>query len=79
MNILKKAIVSTSEVIRNYKASRDKAEELGKIFIFKNNHPDAVLLSIKEYERIAAIMEHIDRLEDKKVRTLMGSLTADND
>ncbi len=79
MNILKNAIVSTTEVVKNYKTSRDKAEELGKIFIFKNNQPDAVLLSIKEYEKIAAFMEYLNRLEDQKVEEIIGTITAAND
>jgi len=50
MNISTKAIVSNSEMIKNYKACREKAEILSKIFILKNNQPDAVLFSIAEYE-----------------------------
>jgi len=64
MNILTKAIASNSEMIKNYKACREKAENFGKIFVFKNNQPDAVLLSIKEYERLSAIIEYLESLEE---------------
>lgn len=74
MNILKEAIVSNSDMIKNYKASRDKAEILGKLFIFKNNQPDAVLLSIKEYERIAVLVEYLDNLDEQNIEKLMELL-----
>lgn len=35
MNISTKAIVSNSEMIKNYKGCRDKAEIFGKIFVLK--------------------------------------------
>ncbi len=47
MNISTKDIVSNSEIIKNYKACREKAEGAGKIFIFKNNKPDAVMVQEK--------------------------------
>jgi hypothetical protein len=52
-------------MIKNYKACREKAEDLGKIFILKNNQPDAVLFSIIEYERLSAIIEYLESLEEK--------------
>ncbi|HZK39831.1 MAG TPA: hypothetical protein VFD23_06750, partial [Clostridia bacterium] len=53
-------IVSNSDMIKTYKACRDKAENKGKIFILKNNQPDAVLFSITEYEKIAAFVEYLE-------------------
>jgi PHD/YefM family antitoxin component YafN of YafNO toxin-antitoxin module len=76
MNILKDAIVSNSDMIKNYKASRDKAESYGKIFIFKNNQPDAVLLSINEYERIAALIEYLDQLDEQNIKKIIEMLPA---
>ena len=52
MNILNTSIVSNTEMIKNYKDCRKKAEELNKIFILKNNQPDAVLFSINKYEKL---------------------------
>jgi PHD/YefM family antitoxin component YafN of YafNO toxin-antitoxin module len=67
MEISIKAIVSNSEMIKNYKECREKAERLGKIFILKNNQPDAVLFSITEYERLSALLEHQKPLS-KRIR-----------
>lgn len=61
-------------MIKNYKACRDKAESLGKIFILKNNQPDAVLFSVAEYERISEFLEYLESLEEKEIAMLMESL-----
>ncbi len=74
MNIFTKAIVSNSEMIKQYKKCREKAEELGKIFIMKNNQADAVLFSISEYERIATLIEYLESLSDLEVEDVMKSL-----
>jgi hypothetical protein len=60
MNILSDAIVSNSDMIKNYKTCRDKAELYGNIFILKNNQPDAVLFSISKYERLANLIEYVE-------------------
>jgi len=73
MNISTKAIVSNSEMIKNYKACREKAESLGKLFIFKNNQPDAVLFSITEYERLSAFVEYLENLEEKDIAQVAES------
>lgn len=67
MNILTKAIVSNSEMIKNYKACREKAEIFGKIFVFKNNQPDAVLFPIDKYERLSTIFEFLEILEEEDI------------
>ena len=74
MNILTKAIVSNSEMIKNYKACRVKAESFGKIFIFKNNQPEAVLFSIIEYERLSTIIEYLESLEEEDIVGVVKSL-----
>lgn len=75
MNIFTKAIVSNSDMIKKYKACRDKAEELGKIFIMKNNQADAVLFSISEYEKISALVEYMESLADFEFEDIMKSLS----
>lgn len=60
MDISIKAIVSNSEMMRNYKTCREKAEKCGKIFILKNNQPDAVLFSIQEYEKLSVIIKYME-------------------
>ena len=74
MNIFTRAIVSNSDMIKNYKTCREKAESLGKIFILKNNQPDAVLFSIKEYERLSVFIEYMESLEEKDIAKLIELL-----
>ncbi len=74
MNILTSAIVSNSDMIKNYKACRDKAESFGKIFVLKNNQPDAVLFSIDEYERLSVLIEYMESLEAEDVAKITESL-----
>lgn len=74
MNISTKAIVSNSEMIKNYKACRGKAESFGKIFVLKNNQPDAVLFSIAEYERVSIFIEYLERLEAQDIEKVFKSL-----
>lgn len=74
MNIFTKAIVSNSEMIKNYKTCREKAESFGKIFVLKNNQPDAVLFSITEYERLALFIEYFESLEENEIEKVIVSL-----
>ena len=74
MDISTKAIVSNSEMIKNYKACRGKAESFGKIFVLKNNQPDAVLFSVTEYERLSMFMEYLESLEEKDIEKVIKSL-----
>lgn len=75
MNILTKSIVSNSDMIKNYKSCREKAESLGKIVIMKNNQPDAVLFSISEYERLSVFIESLENLEEQDVTKVAESLS----
>ena len=80
MNLLTQAIVSNSEVTKNYKACREKADAFGKIFIFKNNQPDAVLFSIKEYQRLSSVIEFLKNSNEKEIEKLICDLLKkDND
>jgi PHD/YefM family antitoxin component YafN of YafNO toxin-antitoxin module len=74
MKIMKSAIVSNSSITKNYKMHRDLAEELGKIFVFKNNQPDAVLFSIVEYERLSSILESIELLDEFEIAVIVESI-----
>ena len=74
MNIFTKAIVSNSDMMKNYKGCREKAESFGKIFILKNNQPDAVLFSITEYERLSSLIEYMESLEDQDIEKVIESL-----
>jgi PHD/YefM family antitoxin component YafN of YafNO toxin-antitoxin module len=74
MNISTKAIVSNSDMIKNYKACREKAESTGKIYVLKNNQPDAVLFSITEYERLSVLIEYLETLEDEAVAKIVETI-----
>ncbi|MEI8217402.1 MAG: hypothetical protein WCF96_09940 [Eubacteriales bacterium] len=74
MNIFTKAIVSNSDMIKSYKTCREKADVFGKIFIMKNNQPDAVLFSIAEYERIAELIEYCESLDPDDVAKVIEDL-----
>ena len=68
------SIVSNSEIIKNYKSCREKAEGCGKIFILKNNQPDAVLFSVTEYDRLSALIEYMEALDDSEIAALIEAL-----
>lgn len=74
MNISKIALVSNSEMIKNYKACREKAESLDKLFILKNNQLDAVLFSMTKYEKLSAFVEYIESLKEDDAIEFIGSL-----
>ncbi|MGB4658388.1 MAG: hypothetical protein WBI07_04355 [Mobilitalea sp.] len=71
MTILTQAIVSNSEMIKNYKACREKADAFKKIFVFKNNQPDAVLFSIAEYERLSVLLEYLEGLNEEELNEVL--------
>lgn len=74
MNILDIAIVSNTDMMKNYKDCRKKAGNLNKIFILKNNQPDAVLFSINKYEKLSAFIEYLDNLDEEDLLELHESL-----
>ncbi len=74
MKIFTDAIVSNSEMIKSYKACREKAEICGKIFILKNNQPDAVLISAAEYEKLSTFIEYIDTLDEQELAAVLAAL-----
>jgi PHD/YefM family antitoxin component YafN of YafNO toxin-antitoxin module len=75
MNISTKAIVSNSDMIKNYKTCRDKAEEFGKLFILKNSQPDAVLFSINEFEKLSVLIEYMESIEEKDINKAMDTMS----
>lgn len=78
MNIPTKLIVSNSDMIKNYKSCRMKADSFGKIIIIKNNQPDAVLFSIAAYERLSALIESVEELSEGELQeavTVLSDIT----
>lgn len=76
MKISTNAIVSNSEMIKSYKACREKAEGCGKIYILKNNQPDAVLISAAEYEKLSVLIDYIDSLDESERVSFIEQLPA---
>ncbi len=74
MNISTEAIVSNSEITKNYKACREKADSVGKVFVFKNNQPDAVLFPILAYEKLASLIEYLETLDDESVEKIVKAI-----
>ena len=76
MKISTKAIVSNSDMIKSYKSCREKAETFGKIFVLKNNQPDAVLISATEYEKLSELIEYIESLDESERTVFIEALPA---
>ena len=76
MKISTNAIVSNSEMIKGYKACREKAEVCGKIFVLKNNQPDAVLISASQYEKLSVLIDYIDSLGESERVSFIEQLPA---
>ena len=38
---------------------REKAQKMGKVYIFKNNRADAVLSSIEDYRKLETVIDRI--------------------
>jgi prevent-host-death family protein len=76
MKISTKAIVSNSDMIKSYKSCREKAETFGKIFVLKNNQPDAVLISATEYEKLSELIEYIESLDESERTAFIEALPA---
>jgi len=74
MKLSTSEIVANSEMMKNYKTCREKAEAFGKIFILKNNQPDAVLFSISEYERLSVFVEYLESFGEKDIERFTESL-----
>ncbi len=74
MKIPKEAIVSNSDIIKNYKTQRDRVEMIGKLFIFKNNQPDAVLFSIDAYDKVADYLELLEIMNDEEREKLLDMI-----
>jgi PHD/YefM family antitoxin component YafN of YafNO toxin-antitoxin module len=74
MKISTTEIVSNSELIKNYRSCRDRAEISGKLVILKNNQPDAVLFSINEYAKLSVFIEYVESIDEKDFSKSFDSL-----
>ena len=67
MYISSNSIVSNSDMIKNYKKCREKAEGIGKVFVLKFNAPDAVLFSFREFEKLEKALKENKHKDDKRI------------
>lgn len=66
LTIKENEIVSTTDIVRDFKTCRKKAKELDHVIIFKNNAPDLALVDYKSYSKLvklASILDDIDIAE----------------
>ncbi|MBN1892213.1 MAG: hypothetical protein JW780_05470 [Clostridiales bacterium] len=77
MKISTKSIVSNSDMIKNNKSCRMKADRYGKIIILRNNQADAVLFSIAEYERLSALIECVEDLDEQELSVATNFLSVE--
>ena len=74
MKIIKESIVSNSDMIKNYKSCREKAENTGRLYVFKNNQLDAVLFSLIEFEKLTPVLEYFESLSMEDSVTALNLL-----
>lgn len=55
-------IFTATEVVRNFSAILSKVEQNQKIVILKNNKIQAVMLNLKEYERLMGAVELLESI-----------------
>ena len=55
-------IFTAKEVVRNFSAMLGKVEQNQKIVILKNNKIQAVMLNLKEYERLMGAVELLESI-----------------
>ncbi|KAA6225351.1 MULTISPECIES: type II toxin-antitoxin system Phd/YefM family antitoxin [unclassified Campylobacter] len=62
-------IYTATELVRNFSSIVDKLKksESGKLVILKNNKFEAVMLSMKEFERLQDALNLLENIYNKKV------------
>ncbi|OHD53620.1 MAG: hypothetical protein A2Y33_06775 [Spirochaetes bacterium GWF1_51_8] len=70
-------MISVTEIVRGFPRILDKIRdhEINRVFVLRNNKPEAVLISPEEYEEIIELREELEiakivkeRLSDKEVK-----------
>ena len=70
-------MISVTEIVRGFPRILDKIRdhEINRVFVLRNNKPEAVLISPEEYEEIIELLEELEiaktvkeRLSDKDVK-----------
>lgn len=68
VDFTKREIVSCSEFVKKFSEYSKALKDLKRLFIFKNNKPDMVVLDFDTYEEMASILEDIELLKIAKKR-----------
>ncbi len=55
-------IFTATEVVRNFSTMLDRVEQNQKIVILKNNKIQAIMLNLKEYERLIGAVELLENI-----------------
>ncbi|WP_300701668.1 type II toxin-antitoxin system Phd/YefM family antitoxin [uncultured Campylobacter sp.] len=66
MTFNKDEIYTATDVVRNFSTMLDKVDKDGKIVILKNNKFQAVMLSIKEYEKLTNAVNLLELIHSKQ-------------
>lgn len=60
LTIREDRIVSSTDIVRDFKACREKVKKISHIVVFKNNAPDLVLVDYDEYKKLIEIANILD-------------------
>ena len=62
-------MISVTELLKTFRQTLDRIADhsVEKIAVMKNNRPEAVVLSVDEYERIKALADYAEDLETAKI------------
>lgn len=60
INIPSNKIISSTDLVRNYKEISNKIDSDGMDFIFKNNKPDKVIMRYEKFLELIDLVEHAD-------------------
>ena len=63
MQIDTNAILPMTEATKRFKSACEKTKELGTIYLFKNNRPDIVMMDMKKFEELFAVLDDLEHLE----------------
>ena len=66
MTFKKNEIYTATDVVRNFSTMLDKVDKEGRVVILKNNKFQAVMLSIKEYEKLTNAMNLLELIHNKQ-------------
>lgn len=63
LTIREEVIVSSTDIVRDFKKCREKVKEFSHLIVFKNNTPDLAVVDYKEYKRLIEIANFLDDID----------------